>query len=94
MLYYTIYVKGLNNGTGYIDVALADDQLLKDYITVLDVGLRPVRSYVVTTPAKTQGKPVASTGVFVLNLADVTGITVIAPAMQERERSWISSTSG
>ena len=87
MLYYTIYVKGLNNGTGYIDVALADDQLLKDYINYLDVGLRPVRSYVLTTPAKSQGKPVASTGVFVVNLADVTGITVIAQTSQMRERS-------
>ncbi len=93
MLYYTIYVKGLNNGTGYIDVALADDQLLKDYINFLDVGLRPVRSYVLTTPAKAQGKPVASSGVFVINLADVTGITVIAPASQARERSWASSAS-
>ena len=82
MLYYTLYVKGLNNSTGYIDVALGDDQLLKDFINYLDVGIRPVRSYVLTTPAKSQGKPVATTGVFVVNLADVTAVTVITPASQ------------
>lgn len=86
MLYYTIYVKGLNNTTGYIDVALADDQLLKDYINYLDVGIRTVRSYVVTSPGKGQGRPVASTGVFVVNLADVTAITVIAAGHAARER--------
>jgi hypothetical protein len=80
MLYYTLYVKGLNNTTGYIDVALADDQLLKDFINFLDVGIRPVRSYVLTTPASAQGKPVAASGVFVINLADVTAVTVTAPA--------------
>ena len=95
MLYYTIHVKGLNNSTGYIDVALADDQLLKDYINYLDVGIRTVHSYILTTPAKAQGKPVANSGVFVINLADVTAVMVIAPGSHSpRERSWASSAAG
>ena len=80
MLYYTLYVKGLHNSTGYIDVALTDDQLLKDFINFLDVGIRPVRSYVLTTPGNAQGKPVGTSGVFVINLTDVTAVTVVAPA--------------
>jgi hypothetical protein len=77
MIYYTIFVKGLNNSTGYIDVALADDQLLKDFLQYLDVGIKPHRSYAVTSPPKVQGKQTVATGVFVVNLSDVTAITAM-----------------
>jgi hypothetical protein len=79
MIYYTIFVKGLNNSTGYIDVALADDQLLRDFMQYLDVGIKPHRTYTVTTPPKAQGtKQVSgSTGVFAINLSDVTAITAL-----------------
>lgn len=77
MIYYTVFVKGLNNSTGYIDVALADDQLLKDFLQYLDVGIKPHRSYAVTAPPKAQGKLIATTGVFVINLSDVTAITAL-----------------
>ncbi|HXI53148.1 MAG TPA: hypothetical protein VNH84_16645 [Candidatus Saccharimonadales bacterium] len=77
MIYYTVFVKGLNNSTGYIDVALADDQLLKDFLQYLDVGIKPHRSYAVTAPPKAQGKQISTTGVFVINLSDVTAITAM-----------------
>jgi hypothetical protein len=78
MIYYTVFVKGLNNSTGYIDVALADDQLLKDFLQYLDVGIKPHRSYAVTAPPKALGKQAtSSTGVFVINLSDVTAITAL-----------------
>jgi hypothetical protein len=78
MIYYTVFVKGLNNSTGYIDVALADDQLLKDFLQYLDVGIKPHRSYAVTSPPKAggEGRAVAA-GVFVINLSDVTAITAL-----------------
>ena len=77
MIYYTVFVKGLNNSTGYIDVALADEQLLKDFLQYLDVGIKPHRSYAVTSPPKAQGKQTVTTGVFVINLSDVTAITAM-----------------
>jgi len=77
MIYYTVFVKGLNNSTGYIDVALADDQLLKDFLQYLDVGIKPHRSYAVTAPPRAQGKATSTTGVFVINLSDVTAITAM-----------------
>jgi hypothetical protein len=77
MIYYTIFVKGLNNSTGYIDVALADDQLLKDFMQYLDVGIKPHRVYTVTAPPKAVGKPVAATGVFAINLSDVTAMSAM-----------------
>ena len=70
-VYYTIYLKGLANGSGYLDVALADEQLFKDYLQYLDVGIKPVRKYVVTMPPTARGKPVASTGLFAINLSEV-----------------------
>jgi len=79
MIYYTIFVKGLNNSTGYIDVALADDQLLRDFMQYLDVGIKPHRTYVVTAPPKAQSKQSATTGVFAINLSDVTAITALRP---------------
>ena len=77
MIYYTIFVKGLNNSTGYIDVALADDQLMKDFMQYLDVGIKPQRVYTVTTPPKAAGKPTAATGVFAINLSDVTAMSAM-----------------
>jgi len=80
MIYYTIYLKGLANGSGYIDIALADDQMFKDYMQFLDIGIKPVRTYVVTMPPKAHGKPVANTGLFAINFSDVTAITTVKPA--------------
>ena len=79
MLYYTIYVKGLNNDTGYVDVALPDDQLLKDFVQMLDVNVKPVRTYPMAAPSVEREKPVAEAGKFVINLSDVTAITVTTP---------------
>ncbi len=75
MIYYTIYIKNLHNGTGYIDVALEDDQLLKDFAQYLDIGVRPHRAYQLTTPAGSGEAP----GQFSLNIAEVLAITVSAP---------------
>ena len=75
MLYYTIYVKSLHNGTGYIDVALEDDQLMKDFMQYLDIGVRSHRSYLLTNPAGTLGEP----GQFAINVAEVLAITTAAP---------------
>ena len=80
MIYYTIYLKSLANGSGYIDVALADDQLFKDYMQYLDIGIKPVKHYVVTMPPKAHGKPVASTGLFSINLSEIAAITTVKPA--------------
>lgn len=79
MIYYTIFVKGLNNSTGYIDVALSDDQLLKDFMQYLDIGIKPHRTYIVTAPPKAAGKPLSATGIFAINLADVTAMTALKP---------------
>lgn len=79
MLYYTIYVRNLNNGTGYIDVALADEQLLRDFVQTLDVNVKPVRTYPMATPSDERGKPVAEAGKFVINLSDVTAVSVTTP---------------
>src|SRR5262245_54085383 len=76
MIYYSIYVKGLNNGMGYIDVAMEDDQLLKDFEQYLDIGVRPHRSYKL---APTPGTPDAG-GLFTVNMAEVTAITTIFKA--------------
>ena len=75
MLYYTIYVQNLHNGTGYIDVGLEDDQLLKDYQTYLDVGLRTHKTYKVATAG---GKP-GQSGTFAINVTQVIAITTTPP---------------
>ncbi len=75
MLYYTIYIKNLHNGTGYIDVALADDVLMKDYMQFLDINIRPLRSYPMIGSTNSD----SSTGVFVVNLCDVTAISTTQP---------------
>jgi hypothetical protein len=79
MIYYTIYMKNLHTDTGYIDVALADDQLLKDFKQYLDCGVKPDRSYVITAPPDARGKPVQSTGTFVINLAEVIAVSIMKP---------------
>jgi hypothetical protein len=75
MIYYTIYIKNLHNGTGYIDVALEDDQLLRDFASYLDVGIRPHRPYLMANPAGARG----TAGQFVLNIAEVVAIMTSTP---------------
>jgi hypothetical protein len=72
MIYYTIYVKRLNNGVGYIDVGLEDDQLLKDYQQYLDIGVRPHKSYKLAHAGTSDGG-----GLFTIDMAEVTAITTI-----------------
>ena len=79
MIYYTIYVKNLHTDTGYIDVALTDEQLLKDFKQYLDCNIKPDRSYTMTAPPGANGRPVQSTGTFVINLAEVTAISIMKP---------------
>jgi hypothetical protein len=79
MIYYTIYVKNLQNGSGYIDIALADDQLMKDFTQYLDVNIKSNRTYAMTAPPDSQGKPVVSQGTFAINLSDVSAISVLRP---------------
>lgn len=80
VIYYTIYLKGLANGSGYIDIALADDQLFKDYLQYLDIGIKPVRTYVVTLPPKAHAKAMAETGLFAINFSEVSAVTTVKPA--------------
>ena len=72
MIYYTIYVKRLNNGVGYIDVGLEDDRLLKDFEQYLDIGVRPHRSYKLAHVGTSDGG-----GLFTIDMAEVTAITTI-----------------
>ena len=76
MIYYTIYVKGLNNQTGYIDVALEDDQLLKDYEIFLDIGLKAHKPYKIANVAGSQTKA----GQFVIDLSCIAAITLNLPS--------------
>lgn len=76
MIYYTIYVKGLNNQTGYIDVALEDDQLMKDYQLFLDIGLKSHVAYPVANVAGAKGK----SGQFIIDLAVIAAITLNLPS--------------
>ena len=72
MIYYTIYVKGLNNQTGYIDIALEDDQLLKDFAIFLDIGIKPHKPYKVANVPGARGK----LGQFSIDLTTIAAITV------------------
>jgi hypothetical protein len=74
MVYYTIYIRGLNNGTGYIDIALEDDQLLKDYKQYLDVNVRSTRAYTIVQPSS-QKK--ARKSHFCVSLQDITALTFV-----------------
>ena len=75
MVYFTVYLKNLNNGSGYVDTALADDQLMRDYLQFLDIGMKAHKAYAVVDP-NNQEAPV---GVFAVNLADVAALTATAP---------------
>jgi hypothetical protein len=79
MIYYTIYVKNLHNDTGYIDVALSDDQLLRDFTQFLDCGIKADRTYTLTVPQGAHGRPVESAGKFAINLAEVVAISIMKP---------------
>lgn len=76
MIYYTIYVKGLHNQTGYIDVALEDDQLWKDYMIFLDVGLKAHKGYKVANVGGTR----SPSGHFLIDLDTVAAITLNHPS--------------
>src|SRR6185503_10736761 len=73
MIYYTIYLKRLNNGTGYVDIALHDDQLLKDFEQYLHIGVRAHRLYKV---ADTPGAANAG-GFFTVDMAEISAITAM-----------------
>jgi hypothetical protein len=75
MIYYTIYLKDLNNDTGYIDVGLEDDQLFKDFLTFLDIGMKSHRVYQLANPATPEGQA----GLFAIDLSSVTAITTAPP---------------
>jgi hypothetical protein len=75
MIYYTIYLKNLNNGTGYIDIPLENDQLVKDYLQFLDLGIRAYKPYPVADAGKSRGGP----GSIVINLSDIAAIVSVAP---------------
>ena len=76
MIYYTIYVKDLHNQTGYIDVALEDDQLMKDYLIFLDIGLKPHKAYKMANVGAARGK----TGAFAIDIDTIAAITVNTPS--------------
>lgn len=80
LTYYTVYLRGLANGTGYVDLALSDDQLFKDFLQYLDVGIKPVRTYAIALPPKADGRPVAQSGQFAVNFSEVIAITTVKPA--------------
>jgi hypothetical protein len=75
MIYYTIYLKQLNNDTGYIDIGLEDEQLFKDFITFLDIGLKSHKIYRVASPATPDG----SSGQFAIDLTTIAAITTAPP---------------
>lgn len=83
MIYYTIYLKGLHNSTGYLDVALASDELLKDYQNYLDMGIKTHKSYPIVDPGKRGAMIEANASRFVVNLTEIMAITVIHPAPAE-----------
>jgi len=75
MIYYTIYVKGIHNQTGYIDIALEDDQLMKDYLSYLDIGIKPHKPYPVSNLGGSRGK----TSSFAIDIESITAITINIP---------------
>jgi hypothetical protein len=75
MIYYTIYLKQLNNDTGYIDVGLEDDQLFKDFLTFLDIGMKSHRIYHLASPAS----PERQAGLFAIDLSAIAAITTAPP---------------
>lgn len=83
MIYFTIYLKGLHNSTGYLDVALEGDELLKDYQNYLDMGIKSHKSYPIADPGKRGAMIETKASRFVVNLSDIMAITVIHPAPVE-----------
>lgn len=79
MVYFTVYLKNLNNSTGYVDTALADDQLMRDFLQYLDIGVKAHRAYAVVDAANSD----APVGVFAVNLADVAAITATVPQQND-----------
>ncbi len=79
MVYFTVYLKNLNNGTGYVDTALADDQLMRDFLQYLDIGVKAHRAYAVVDAAAND----VPVGVFAVNLADVAAITATVPRQDD-----------
>ncbi len=75
MIYYTIYVKGLHNQTGYIDVALEDEQLMKDFQIYLDIGIKPHKGYKMANVVGSRGK----SGHFAIDMSNIAAITVNVP---------------
>jgi hypothetical protein len=75
MTYYTIYLKNLYNSTGYIDICLEDDQLLKDYLQYLDISVKAHKSYKVVN----FGDARPNQGQFAINLEDIAAITTAPP---------------
>ncbi|MEY2407843.1 MAG: hypothetical protein QOF48_513 [Verrucomicrobiota bacterium] len=75
MIYYTIYLKQLNTDTGYIDVGLEDDQLFKDFLTYLDIGMKSHRTYRLSNPATPEGQA----GLFAIDLSSIHAITTAPP---------------
>ena len=80
MIYYTIYLKQLNNDTGYIDVGLEDDQLFKDFLTYLDIGMKSHRIYSLSNPATPEGQA----GLFAIDLSTIAAITTAPPVSHNR----------
>jgi hypothetical protein len=78
MVYYTIFVKNLYNSTGYIDVSLEDDQLMKDFQQFLDINVRSHKTYKLASPAGIDGS-----GSFAINLTDVIAITIVPPHIRQ-----------
>lgn len=83
MVYFTVYLKNLNNGSGYVDTALADDQLMRDYLQYLDIGVKAHKAYAVVDGANHD----APVGVFAVNLADVAAITATVPRQEVQPTS-------
>jgi hypothetical protein len=75
MIYYTIYLKQLNNDTGYIDVGLEDDLLFKDFLTYLDIGMKSHHAYRLANPATPEGQA----GLFAIDLSTIAAITTAPP---------------
>ena len=76
MIYYTIYLKNLFNSTGYIDVALENDELMNDYLQFLDFGMKARKTYKICNPASSRGQP----STFAINLAEIAAITTTLPS--------------
>jgi hypothetical protein len=75
MVYYTIYLKNLHNSTGYVDICLESDELLKDYLQYLDIRVKTHKSYRIINFGDSRPEQ----GRFAINLDDIAAITVAPP---------------